>query len=117
MRTRIAQEIGLTETIGFNIPNSDAGCNGTTHVCTINVGSTSLGPLPNVTGSTTINGYSQSGSSANAQTTSDNAVVLIELRGTSAGAGADGLTLSGGSSTVRGDLLTRLAHAQPLHPA
>ncbi|HMC12126.1 MAG TPA: hypothetical protein VKH44_12585, partial [Pirellulaceae bacterium] len=50
----------------------------------------------------TINGYSQTGASANTLANADNAVILIQLDG--AGAGADGLTLGAGSggSVIRG---------------
>lgn len=52
----------------------------------------------------TINGYSQTGASANTLANADNAVILIQLDGTGAGAGADGLTLGAGSagSVIRG---------------
>jgi streptogramin lyase len=66
----------------------------------------------NVTGSAeptivmplTINGYSQAGASANTLPNADNAVILIQLDGAGAGAGADGLTLGAGSagSTIKG---------------
>ena len=59
----------------------------------------------------TINGYSQGGASVNTLANADNAVILIELNGTAAGAGANGLTLGPGSggSTVRGLVINRFA--------
>src|SRR5438046_1834061 len=44
----------------------------------------------------TINGYSQPGAAANTLENADNAVILIQLDGTGAGAAADGLTLGAG---------------------
>ncbi|MET0623999.1 MAG: CSLREA domain-containing protein [Pyrinomonadaceae bacterium] len=69
---------------------------------TINVGSTSLGALPAVVHPLTIDGYTQPGSSQNTLAVGDDAVINVELNGTSAGAGADGLNISAGGSTVRG---------------
>ncbi|PYS23626.1 MAG: hypothetical protein DMF72_08740 [Acidobacteria bacterium] len=97
------------DTINFNILNSDPGCDGTTHVCTIIPNSTGNGGLPSITSSTMVNGYSQPGSSVNNQATSDNAVILIELRGTSVGPNTAGLTLTGGSSTVKGLVINRFS--------
>jgi hypothetical protein len=59
-----------------------------------------LSALPAVTGSVTIDGYSQPGSRVNSLALGDNAVPLIELNG--AGAGFPGLQLWGSYSTVRG---------------
>lgn len=56
--------------------------------------------LPNITEAVTINGYSQSGSSANTLATGNDAVLLIEISG--AGTAANGLTLQGTGSTLRG---------------
>jgi CSLREA domain-containing protein len=65
-------------------------------------------PLPIVTQPVFIDGYSQSGSSPNTNTDStDNAIILIELTGTFAGTGADGIVLSGGTSTVDGLVINR----------
>ena len=86
-----------TDTINFNI--AGAG------VKTINVGAN----FPTITGPVTINGYSQTGSSVNTIANSGNAVILIELNGTNAGSGANGLTLASGSasSTIRGLAINR----------
>lgn len=60
--------------------------------------------LPTIDVALTINGYSQTGASANTQANSDDAVILIRLDGTSAGASISGLTLGAGSagSVIRG---------------
>jgi hypothetical protein len=76
---------GTTDTINFNIPGAG--------VKTINLTSA----LPTITKTMTIDGYSQSGASVNTLANSDNAVLLIELNGTNAGAGVNGLTLGAGS--------------------
>lgn len=63
--------------------------------------------LPGVTEAVTIDGYTQTGASANTALASDNAVILIELSGASAGAGANGLTLFANDSTIRGLAINR----------
>lgn len=75
------------DTIKFSIPGSG--------VRTI----TPLTPLPQITSPVTINGLSQPGSSCGAP--------KIELNGSSAGSGAEGLRISAGSSTVRGLIINR----------
>jgi hypothetical protein len=52
----------------------------------------------------TINGYTETGASANTLVNADNAVILIPLDGTGAGAASNGLTLGTGSagSTIKG---------------
>ncbi len=52
-----------------------------------------LSPLPKITVATTLDGYTQPGSSVNTLTTGSNAVLLIELDGSQAGANADGLAM------------------------
>jgi uncharacterized repeat protein (TIGR01451 family) len=62
-----------------------------------------LSPLPTVTGRLVIDGFTQPGSAANTLASADNALRRIELDGSLlTGAGHDGLTISAGSSTVRG---------------
>ena len=92
------------DTINFNI--AGAG------VKTINV----TAALPAITGPVTINGYSQTGTSMNTLANADNAVLLIELNGFSAGAGTAGvgiaaLTLASGStgSTIQGLVINRFS--------
>lgn len=83
-----------SDTINFNIPGAG--------VQTI----TPTTALPIITEAVLIDGYTQTGSSANSQPDSDNAVLLIEINGTSAGATAC-LRITGGSSTVRGLVINR----------
>jgi hypothetical protein len=95
---------GTNDTINFNI--SGAG------VKTINVGSDPSASgiaLPTITKPRTINGYAQPGAAANTLANADNAVLLIQLNGTSAGSNANGLVLGAGSSgsTVRGLVINR----------
>jgi hypothetical protein len=89
---------GTADTINFNIPGAGVQSIAVT-------GS----PLPGIGKKVTINGYSQPGASVNTLTNADNAVLLIELNGASAGAGADGLTLGTGSglSTIKGLVINR----------
>jgi hypothetical protein len=63
-------------------------------------------PLPVVTDPVTIDGYTQPGASPNTLPIGNNAVLLIELNGTSAGAG-DFLSISGGNSVIRGLVINR----------
>ncbi len=68
-----------------------------------------LSALPTVTDALTIDGYTQPGSSANTNDTSQglNAVILIELDGTLAGAAAAGLTINASDTTIRGLVINR----------
>ena len=66
-------------------------------------------PLPAITDPVTINGYSQPRAKANTKTSGNNAVLKIQLDGTNAGAGANGLTITAGSSTVRGLVINRFS--------
>lgn len=81
------------DTINFNIPGAG--------VQTISP----LSALPTITGPVTIDGYSQPGASANTLATGNDAVLLIDLNGAS-GSG-DGLTITGGGSTVKGLVIRR----------
>jgi len=85
------------DTINFNI--SGAG------VKTITPNSI----LPDILQPLIIDGYSQSGASVNTAITTDNAVILIEINGTNAGAGANGFVLLGtaSGSTLRGLAINR----------
>jgi hypothetical protein len=87
-----------TDTISFNIPGAG--------VHTI----TPAAALPAIADSVTIDGYTQPGSAANTQGSGDDAVLLIELNGADAGA-ANGLTITSGSSTVRGLAINRFTGA------
>jgi hypothetical protein len=95
---------GTNDTINFTITGSG--------VKTMNVGTNASASgiaLPTIIKPVTINGYSQTGSSVNTIANSGNAVILIELNGTSAGAGRNGLTLGSGSggSTIKGLVINR----------
>ena len=79
------------DTISFNIPVTDPGCDSITHVCTIRP----LTSLPAITDPADIDGYTQTGASQNTLTGGDNAVLLIELDGEFTSAPANGLILSG----------------------
>lgn len=61
-----------------------------------------LSPLPAITDSVIIDGYSQSGAVANSSATVDNAVINVELNGTNAGSLAEGLVINASQSVVRG---------------
>src|SRR5205814_10319166 len=65
--------------------------------------------LPTITGPVVIDGCSQPGASTNTLATGNNAELLIELDGSSAGAGADGLVLSGSHITIRGLVINRFS--------
>ena len=88
-----------SDTINFKIPG--------TGVHTISPTSA----LPAITDSVIIDGYTQRESSPNKNGPGlgNNAVLRIELDGTSASPGADGLTASGGSSTLRGLIVNRFS--------
>jgi parallel beta-helix repeat protein len=79
-----------TDTIQFAIPG--AGLH------TINLTSA----LPAITDPVVIDGYTQAGTSLNTLATGDNAVLAIELNGSAAGTGVNGLTSNAGGCTIRG---------------
>jgi len=89
------------DTIRFNIPGNERH--------TIRV----LAPLPSLTESVVIDGYTQPGSGLNTNPLSNgcNAVLMIEVDGTDAGLYTPGLTLLGGGSTVRGLVINRFGDA------
>lgn len=92
---------GGSDTINFAIPGAG--------VHTIQPAS----PLPSITEPVVLNGYSQPGSSLNTLANGDNAVLSIEIDGTNAGPGADGLSISatGSGSTVQGFVINRFVSA------
>ena len=79
----------VPDEIDFDIPGSG--------VQTIQL----LSSLPVINDPVIINGYSEPGASANTLTTGDNAVLLIELDGSSAGA-VDGLAITVGGCAIEG---------------
>jgi CSLREA domain-containing protein len=58
--------------------------------------------LPTIADPVIIDGYTQPGASENTKAVGNDAVLKIELNGSQAGYGADGLTITAGDSTVRG---------------
>jgi hypothetical protein len=97
---------GTNDTIAFNITGGG--------VRTINVGTdaSAVGiPLPTIRRQVLINGYTQGGASVNTLVHGDNAVLLIQVNGTNAGLGANGLDLGtgSGSSTVRGLIINQFS--------
>ncbi|MDA1232848.1 MAG: hypothetical protein O2856_18930, partial [Planctomycetota bacterium] len=68
-------------------------------------------PLPTIVKPVVINGYTQPGTSVNTLDISDNAVLRIQLNGTDAGQGANGLEFGPGSgnSSVRGLVINRFS--------
>ena len=84
---------------------------------TINFDITGTGPftiapltaLPAITHATIINGYSQPGAKPSKEAQGDNAVLLIDLDGSNI-AGADGLYITAGGSTVEGLAITRFTN-------
>lgn len=85
----LSSNVGGPDLIAFNIPGVG--------VQTINVGSSGLGALPAVTDPVILDGTTQPGFAG---------TLVIELNGTSAGANF-GLTITAGSSTVRGLVINR----------
>ncbi|HKD19995.1 MAG TPA: S-layer homology domain-containing protein [Thermoanaerobaculia bacterium] len=86
------------DTITFNIPGSDPGCDGS-GVCTI--APTSGGGLPAISDAVTIDGYTQAGAAVNTAATGTNAVLKIVLSGVNV-PGGEGLTLAGNTNAIRG---------------
>ncbi len=84
------------DTIVFNIPSLDPGCVG--GVCTIKPAT----PFDPISDPVFIDGYTQPGSSPNTDPVADNAVLLIELDGSSAPSGIGLLLAGSGSHTVQG---------------
>jgi hypothetical protein len=93
------------DTINFNIPNDDNGCNALTQVCTIKPSSL----FDNITSPVTIDGYSQTGSNANTMPVGDNAKLLIELDATNISPAFRLEGAGSSSSTIRGLAITHFA--------
>ncbi len=85
------------DTIAFNIPGAG--------VHTVSP----LSPLPALTddAGTTIDGYTQPGSSPNSLAIGDNAVLLIELSGTLAGSFPVGIAVQSSSNSIQGLVINR----------
>src|SRR5262249_8269321 len=71
------------------------------------VGSTTGQGLPAITAAVVIDGYTQPGASPDTLIVGNNAVLLIQLDGSSAAFGSNGLTITGGNSIVRGLVINR----------
>jgi CSLREA domain-containing protein len=87
------------DTIAFNIPGS------VLHT----ISPTS--EMPTITETLTIDGYTQPGAAENSLAIGDNAVLLIELNGTNAGAGAIGLNILHDGNMIRGLVINRFSSA------
>lgn len=100
-----ANAIGSSVLIQFNITS---GCSGSPPVCTISPTS----PLPTLSANTsTIDGYSEGGTpNSRSLNLGDNAVIDIRLDGPSAGAGANGLAVTGKGDTIKGLSITGFSH-------
>jgi hypothetical protein len=94
------------DTIAFAIPGTDASCVGSPKVCTIQP----LSQLPDITDPVILNGYSQSGASANTLAVGDDAVLLIEIDATHLNP-ALRLAFPSSGSTIRGLVISHLAPA------
>ncbi len=75
-----------------------------------------LTPLPEITQPTTINGYSQPGSSPNTLAVGDNAVILIDLNGSKVVEGYEGLYIVASNSAVSGLAIGGFAGIPALPP-
>ena len=85
-----ANAVNDVDTINFLIPG---------------VGVQTISPasaLPLISQPITINGYTQTGASENTLAVGDNAVINIQLNGSGAGVGVDGLSITAGGCTVKG---------------
>ena len=86
-QAQVAGTLSSPNSISFNIPGSGVQT----------IAPTSA--LPFITSPVIINGYTQPGASPNTSTTTDNAVLLIQLSGANAGPNADGLFINGLSAS------------------
>ena len=119
--TNAANTSGATSIV-FDIPATDSNYSASTGVftirpmpesnCNVTVGSAFLAcqALPPLPAGCTIDGYTQPGASPNTLASGDNAVLKIQIDGSLDGQGPVGVNVSGGSSTVRGLILTGFTH-------
>jgi hypothetical protein len=84
------------DTINFNV-------GGTAAVKTISPAS----PLPVITDTVTMNGYSQPGASENTRATGNNAILKIQLNGKNAGTKEQGLRIRAADSIIKGLVINR----------
>ena len=100
-QSQVSGAVGSSNTIDFDIPQSDSGYSPATGVWTISI-STTFPSLPTIqTNAAIINGYSQPGASTNTLAQGDNAKVLIDLSGGGEDNG-NGLTIDAAGSQVSG---------------
>jgi CSLREA domain-containing protein len=92
-----ANVVASEDEIKFDIPTTDSGRNAQTGVFTITPNS----QLPTIAYPVTIDGYSQPGASENTLVEGDNAVLLVEIKGTNVPF-SNGLSITGTGSTVKG---------------
>jgi parallel beta-helix repeat protein len=91
-----ANDTSGADTINFNI-------GGTASVKAISPSS----PLPEITDSVTIDGYTQPGARANTLAEGNDAVLKIQLIGTNAGRRTNGLQISAANSAIKGLVISR----------
>jgi hypothetical protein len=95
-----------SDTITFNIPSTDPGCNAISGVCSIKP--TSL--FDNITSQVTIDGYSLTmGATSNTLTVGDDAKLVIELDATNVSPAFRLEGAGSSSSTIKGLAITHLA--------
>lgn len=93
---------GTIDTITFNIPGAG--------VHTIKP----LTELPHITTPTIIDGYSQPGASANTLDVGNNAVLLIEIDGSSTPENSYGITIEASASTIKGLVINNFAGGEAI---
>lgn len=102
---------GVVDTISFDIPQTD--CHATTKVCTISPASA----LPDISGPTTIDGYTQGDATQNTLALGTDAVLRVELDGSNADPNVsdtnfvNGLRIQGANSAVKGLVINRFTGA------
>lgn len=98
---------GTPHTINFTIDNADPGrdgnCVNATGVCTIGL-TNANGPLPNLTKTVTIDGYSQSGAAVGTNNfpKAINSIIKIEIDGSATANGSDGITVNVANVVIKG---------------
>ena len=99
--------------ISFNIPNTDPNRNATTGVFTIKPSGNGINGLTPLNVVTTVDGYTQPGASPNTSANADNAVLLIQIDGSTAGQGPSGFaSYTDAGATFRGFILNGF-HGKP----
>ncbi|MFO0804997.1 MAG: SdrD B-like domain-containing protein [Gemmataceae bacterium] len=88
--------VGVADEIRFDIPETDTGLNPSRNAFVIQPATN----LPTITDPVIIDGYTQAGSSANTLAAGNDAVIRVELDGSTSG--GSGIVIGGGRSTVRG---------------